>query len=348
MSPASTIQQLLGAQTRNWVVTGAAGFIGSNLVETLLKHDQRVIGLDNFATGFRRNLSDIEALVTTEQWRRFTIIEGDICDPADCRRACQGAGIVLHQAAIGSVPRSITDPATTHAANINGFLNMMLAARDAGVKRFVYASSSSVYGDDPQLPKVEGREGRVLSPYALTKKVDELYAEVFASTYGFASIGLRDFNVFGRRQDPNGAYAAVMPKWFAALLKGEPVFINGDGETSRDFCYIDNAVQANLRAALTGNAAAINRVYNVAVGQRTTLNELFQQIRALLAARDPSLAMSEPVYRDFRAGDVRHSLADISAARSLLGYAPTHDLASGLREAADWYVQFVGAGTAAS
>ena len=348
MSPASTIQQLLGAQTRNWVVTGAAGFIGSNLVETLLKHDQRVIGLDNFATGFRRNLSDIEALVTTEQWRRFTIIEGDICDPADCRRACQGAGIVLHQAAIGSVPRSITDPATTHAANINGFLNMMLAARDAGVKRFVYASSSSVYGDDPQLPKVEGREGRVLSPYALTKKVDELYAEVFASTYGFASIGLRYFNVFGRRQDPNGAYAAVMPKWFAALLKGEPVFINGDGETSRDFCYIDNAVQANLRAALTGNAAAINRVYNVAVGQRTTLNELFQQIRALLAARDPSLAMSEPVYRDFRAGDVRHSLADISAARSLLGYAPTHDLASGLREAADWYVQFVGAGTAAS
>lgn len=348
MSPASTIQQLLGAQTRNWVVTGAAGFIGSNLVETLLKHDQRVIGLDNFATGFRRNLSDIEALVTTEQWRRFTIIEGDICDPADCRRACQGAGIVLHQAAIGSVPRSITDPATTHAANINGFLNMMLAARDAGVKRFVYASSSSVYGDDLQLPKVEGREGRVLSPYALTKKVDELYAEVFASTYGFASIGLRYFNVFGRRQDPNGAYAAVMPKWFAALLKGEPVFINGDGETSRDFCYIDNAVQANLRAALTGNAAAINRVYNVAVGQRTTLNELFQQIRALLAARDPSLAMSEPVYRDFRAGDVRHSLADISAARSLLGYAPTHDLASGLREAADWYVQFVGAGTAAS
>ena len=348
MSPASTIQQLLGAQTRNWVVTGAAGFIGSNLVETLLKHDQRVIGLDNFATGFRRNLSDIEALVTTEQWRRFTFIEGDICDPADCRRACQGAGIVLHQAAIGSVPRSITDPATTHAANINGFLNMMLAARDAGVKRFVYASSSSVYGDDPQLPKVEGREGRVLSPYALTKKVDELYAEVFASTYGFASIGLRYFNVFGRRQDPNGAYAAVMPKWFAALLKGEPVFINGDGETSRDFCYIDNAVQANLRAALTGNAAAINRVYNVAVGQRTTLNELFQQIRALLAARDPSLAMSEPVYRDFRAGDVRHSLADISAARSLLGYAPTHDLASGLREAADWYVQFVGAGTAAS
>lgn len=348
MSPASTIQQLLSTQTRNWVVTGAAGFIGSNLVETLLKHDQRVIGLDNFATGFRRNLSDIEALVTTEQWRRFTFIEGDICDPADCRRACQGAGIVLHQAAIGSVPRSITDPATTHAANINGFLNMMLAARDAGVKRFVYASSSSVYGDDPQLPKVEGREGRVLSPYALTKKVDELYAEVFASTYGFASIGLRYFNVFGRRQDPNGAYAAVMPKWFAALLKGEPVFINGDGETSRDFCYIDNAVQANLRAALTGNAAAINRVYNVAVGQRTTLNELFQQIRALLAARDPSLAMSEPVYRDFRAGDVRHSLADISAARSLLGYAPTHDLASGLREAADWYVQFVGAGTAAS
>ena len=348
MSPASTIQQLLGTQTRNWVVTGAAGFIGSNLVETLLKHDQRVIGLDNFATGFRRNLSDIEALVTTEQWRRFTFIEGDICDPADCRRACQGAGIVLHQAAIGSVPRSITDPATTHAANINGFLNMMLAARDAGVKRFVYASSSSVYGDDLQLPKVEGREGRVLSPYALTKKVDELYAEVFASTYGFASIGLRYFNVFGRRQDPNGAYAAVMPKWFAALLKGEPVFINGDGETSRDFCYIDNAVQANLRAALTGNAAAINRVYNVAVGQRTTLNELYQQIRALLAARNPSVASIEPVYRDFRAGDVRHSLADISAARSLLGYAPTHDLASGLREAADWYVQFVGAGTAAS
>ncbi|MDO9265106.1 MAG: NAD-dependent epimerase/dehydratase family protein [Desulfosalsimonadaceae bacterium] len=261
--------------TSTWLITGAAGFIGSNLVETLLKQNYHVTGLDNFATGYQRNLDEIQTLVTPTQWANFTFIKGDIRDLDTCRKACAGADYVLHQAALGSVPRSIEDPIQTNTSNITGFLNMLVAVRDAGVKRFVYAASSSTYGDDPNLPKVEDHIGRPLSPYAVTKYVNELYADVFAHTYGTACIGLRYFNVFGRRQDPNGAYAAVIPKWFSALLTGDTVYINGDGETSRDFCYIDNCVQANILAATTENPAAINQVYNVAFGERTTLNELF-------------------------------------------------------------------------
>ncbi len=328
----------LPGEPKTWLVTGVAGFIGCNLLEQLLKLGQRVVGLDNFATGHRRNLEQIRAAVTPEQWARFRFIEGDIREPVTCRAACAGVDYVLHQAALGSVPRSLEDPITTNAANIDGFLNMLVAARDAGVRRFVYAASSSTYGDHPDLPKVEERIGRPLSPYAVTKLVNELYAEVFARAYGFKSIGLRYFNIFGPHQDPEGAYAAVVPKWVAAMIRGEPVYINGDGETSRDFCYIANAVQANLLAATTENPQAVDQVYNVAVGDRTTLNDLFRAIRDLLAERFPHLEDLQPVYRDFRPGDVRHSQADVSKARALLGYAPTHRIADGLEEAMDWYV----------
>lgn len=334
-------QDLLGRLSeapQTWLVTGVAGFIGCNLLKTLLNLNQRVVGLDNFATGHRRNLESVRASVTPQQWRRFRFIEGDIRDLATCRAACAGVDYVLHQAALGSVPRSLEDPITTNAANIDGFLNMLVAARDAGVSRFVYATSSSTYGDHPDLPKVEERIGRPLSPYAVTKRVNELYAEVFARAYGFDSIGLRYFNIFGPHQDPEGAYAAVIPRWIAAMIRGEPVYINGDGETSRDFCYIANAVQANLLAATTADPEAANQVYNVAVGERTTLNDLFCAIRAALAVRFPHLRNLQPIYRDFRPGDVRHSQADISKARRLLGYEPTHRLADGLREALDWYV----------
>lgn len=323
---------------RKWLVTGAAGFIGSNLLQCLLDLDQHVVGLDNFATGHRRNLQEVQGLVTPMQWRRFRFIEGDIRDPGACRQACDGVDLVLHQAALGSVPRSIEDPITTNSVNIGGFLEMLTAARSAGVKRFVYAASSSTYGDHPGLPKVESVIGKPLSPYAITKFANELYADVFASTYGFASIGLRYFNIFGARQDPNGPYAAVIPKWIAAMLDNEPVHINGDGETSRDFCYVANALQANLLAATTADSAAVNQVYNVAVGQRTSLNELFAHLRAMLAPRFSHLAESKPVYRDFRAGDVRHSLADIGKARRLLGYEPTHAVSDGLAEAMEWYL----------
>jgi UDP-N-acetylglucosamine 4-epimerase len=329
-------------EERCWLVTGVAGFIGSNLLERLLKLEQRVIGLDNFATGHRHNLDQVRDAVTETQWARFRFIDGDIRQPADCHKACVGVDYVLHQAALGSVPRSLEDPLTTNAANIDGFLNMLVAARDAKVRRFVYAASSSTYGDHPGLPKVEDRIGKPLSPYAVTKLVNEQYAEVFARAYGFQSIGLRYFNIFGPRQDPNGAYAAVVPKWTAAMMAGEPVWINGDGETSRDFCYIANAVQANLLAATTENPEATNQVYNVAVGDRTTLNELFEAIRSLLAPRFLHLDGFHPSYRDFRAGDVRHSLADVSKARSLLGYEPSHRISDGLREAMDWYVANVG------
>lgn len=321
-----------------WLVTGVAGFIGSNLLETLLKLDQRVVGLDNFATGFRHNLDEVQALVTPEQWARFTFIEGDIRSLDDCRRACEGADHVLHQAAIGSVPRSIEDPITTNEANISGGLNMLVAARDAKVRSFVYAASSSTYGDHPGLPKLEDNIGKPLSPYAVTKYVNELYADVFSRSYGFHSIGLRYFNVFGPRQDPDGAYAAVIPKWTAALLKGEPVWVNGDGETSRDFCYIANAVQANLLAACTTDAGALNQVYNVAVGDRTTLNGLYRLLRDNLVPHGVP-ADAAPSYRDFRHGDVRHSQADIGKAGRLLGYSPTHRLADGIAEAMPWYVR---------
>jgi len=327
----------LAGTPRKWLVTGAAGFIGSNLLQSLLELDQHVVGLDNFATGHRANLQEVERGVTADRWRRFRFVEGDIRDRGACRRACDGVDIVLHQAALGSVPRSIEDPITANSVNVGGFLEMLMAARVAGVKRFVYATSSSTYGDHPGLPKVESLIGKPLSPYAVTKLANELYADVFSSTYGFPSIGLRYFNIFGARQDPNGAYAAVIPRWIAAMIHNEPVYINGDGETSRDFCHVANAVQANLLAATTPDLAAVNQVYNVAVGERTSLNELFERLRALLAPRFAHLAGFAPIYRDLRAGDVRHSLADIGKAKRLLGYEPTHVIGDGLSEAMAWY-----------
>ena len=342
MAAFDALKKTLTAEPKTWLVTGVAGFIGSNLVEALLQLDQRVVGLDNFATGHEKNLAQVEASVGAERWARFSFMRGDICDLATCHAACKGVEYVLHQAALGSVPRSLEDPLSTHAANNTGFLNMLVAARDAQVKRFVYAASSSTYGDHPGLPKVEDVIGKPLSPYAVTKLVNELYADVFGRCYGMESVGLRYFNIFGRRQDPDGAYAAVVPKWVARMIHNEPVTINGDGETSRDFCYIDNVIQANLLAATSQHVDAANQVYNVAVGDRTTLNQLFEAIRALLAPRFPHLTDFKPVYRDFRAGDVRHSLADISKARTRLGYEPTHPIGEGLAEAMDWYVADLG------
>lgn len=330
----------LPTSPRTWLVTGVAGFIGSNLLETLLKLEQRVVGLDNFATGHQRNLDEVQSLVTPEQWARFKFIKGDIRNLEDCQQACAGVDYVLHQAALGSVPRSINDPITTNAANITGFLNMLVAARDAQVKSFTYAASSSTYGDHPGLPKVEDVIGKPLSPYAVTKYVNELYADVFARCYGFTTIGLRYFNVFGKRQDPDGAYAAVIPKWTAAMIKGEDVFINGDGETSRDFCFIENTVQANLLAATTVNPEARNQVYNVAVSGRTTLNTLFNELKSALD-ENRVIYDKEPVYRDFRAGDVRHSQADIGKAERLLGYMPGYDIRRGIAKAMPWYKRFL-------
>lgn len=320
-----------------WLITGVAGFIGSNLLETLLRLNQQVIGLDNFATGYQKNLDEVQSLVTPEQWQNFRFIEGDIRDFDTCAKACTEVDYVLHQAALGSVPRSINDPITTNSVNISGFLNMLTAARDANVKSFTYAASSSTYGDHPALPKVEENIGKPLSPYAVTKYVNELYADVFARTYGFRAIGLRYFNVFGPRQDPNGAYAAVIPKWTAAMIAGEEVFINGDGETSRDFCFIDNTVQANILAATTQDDDAKNQVYNVAVGDRTTLNDLFDAIKIALNENGIPY-IKEPVYRDFRAGDVRHSQADVSKIIHKLGYEPTYRIANGIKLANQWYL----------
>ena len=345
IAPNSAYNQLLAQlpkAPKTWLITGLAGFIGSNLLETLLKLGQRVVGLDNFATGHQRNLNEVQTLVTPEQWAQFRFIEGDIRNLADCQEACEGVDYVLHQAALGSVPRSVEDPIATNATNISGFLNMLVASRDAnagkGVQRFVYAASSSTYGDHPGLPKVEDRIGKPLSTYAVTKYVNELYADVFAKTYGLQSIGLRYFNVFGPRQDPNGAYAAVIPKWIASMIQGEPIYINGDGETSRDFCYVANAVQANLLAATTMKPEAVNQVYNVAVGDRATLNELYAQLRSQLLPDYAQLQDAQPVYRDFRAGDVRHSLADISKASMQLGYVPTQRVRQGLTLAMPWYI----------
>lgn len=347
------LKQQLQANPRTWLVTGVAGFIGSNLLETLLTLGQRVVGLDNFATGYQHNLEAALADAGQATGRSrgelealFHFIEGDIRDLDTCRGAMRWhAGTsshpvdyVLHQAALGSVPRSIEDPVTTNQANIDGFLNMLVAARDAKVARFVYAASSSTYGDHPDLPKVEDKIGKPLSPYAVTKLVNELYADVFARTYGFRTIGLRYFNIFGKRQDPDGAYAAVIPKWIAAMIAGQPVHINGDGETSRDFCYIANTIQANLLAATAENPEATNQVYNVAVGDRTTLNDLCAFLVKHLAERYPHLRDFKPVHRDFRAGDVRHSLADISKAARLLGYAPSHRIDAGLEESMAWYI----------
>lgn len=330
-------RHLLAAHPATWLITGVAGFIGSNLLETLLAMGQKVVGLDNFSTGFQHNLDEVRSRLGEEAWQRFCCIRGDIRELADCRAACTGVDYVLHQAALGSVPRSIEDPLTTNANNITGFINMLVAARDAQVRRMVYAASSSTYGDHPDLPKVEDKIGNPLSPYAVTKLVNELYGSVFARSYGFKTIGLRYFNIFGQRQDPDGAYAAVIPKWFAGLLKGEPVFINGDGETSRDFCFIDNCVQANILAATADDEAA-DQVYNVAFGERTSLNELYRLIQERVATRHPAAAQAEPVYRDFRAGDVRHSLADIGKASRLIGYHPAFSVRDGLDKAAQWYM----------
>jgi UDP-N-acetylglucosamine 4-epimerase len=330
------------AAPRRWLVTGGAGFIGSHLVAELLELGQTVRVLDNLVTGKRANVDAVLSAAGKDAAARCTFVEGDIADAATAAAACAGVDYVLHQAALGSVPRSIADPRASHRANVDGFLEMLIAARDAGVKRFVYASSSSVYGDEPNLPKVEARTGRVLSPYAATKAVNELYAGVFQRTYGLECVGLRYFNVFGPRQDPDGPYAAVIPKWVKALLCDEPCTINGDGETSRDFCYVKNAVQANLLGAVS-DGSATDAAYNVAYGARTTLNELFAMLRDGLAPDHPEVAKREPAYADFRKGDVRHSLADVSAARERLGYEPTHDVTRGIGEALSWYVaQYAG------
>lgn len=336
MSAYSELTKSMTAEPSRWLITGVAGFIGSNLLETLLKLGQTVVGLDNFMTGYQKNLDMVRDIVGPEAWSRFTFIEGDIRDIDTCHKACKGVQHVLHEAALGSVPRSIDDPLLSNSCNITGYLHMLVAARDAGVKSFVYAASSSTYGDSPELPKVEDKIGSPLSPYAVTKYVDELYADVFNRCYGFSSVGLRYFNVFGQRQDPYGAYAAVIPQWFASVIKQETVFVNGDGETSRDFCYIDNVVQANLLASFA-QGDATNKIYNVAFGQRTTLNELFVLIKEEVARHKPEVMSAQCVHRDYRAGDVRHSLADISRAHNLLGYDPQFDVRQGLRLAGDWY-----------
>jgi UDP-N-acetylglucosamine 4-epimerase len=352
------VQTELRHSPKTWLVTGVAGFIGSHLLETLLKLNQRVVGLDNFATGYQRNLDEVQAFVTNTQWANFHFIHGDICKLSDCRQALiwqpsvktrevgQSFPVnhVLHQAALGSVPRSLADPIATNSTNIAGFLNMLVAARDAKAQSFTYAASSSTYGDHPDLPKVEEIIGKPLSPYAVTKYVNELYAEVFTRSYGFNNIGLRYFNVFGPRQDPRGAYAAVIPSWTNALLKCEPVYINGDGETSRDYCYVANVVQANLLAATTTNPDALNNVYNVALGDRTTLNELFHTLQDTLQKTVFPTELKTsitvlPSYREFREGDVLHSLANIGKARRLLGYVPTHPIKQGIELAVPWYLQ---------
>jgi UDP-N-acetylglucosamine 4-epimerase len=323
-------------EQHTWLITGVAGFIGSNLLEALLKLDQKVVGLDNFSTGYQKNLDEVKSVVSKKQWSDFHFIEGDILSSEVCRRACQGVDYVLHEAALGSVPRSVEDPLLTNEVNISGFLNMLVAARDAQVKRFVYAASSSTYGDHPNLPKVEDKIGRPLSPYAVTKYVNELYADVFARTYGLESIGLRYFNVFGKRQDPEGAYAAVIPRWIASMIKGNPIFINGDGETSRDFCFVENVIQANLLSALTERDNAINQIYNVAVGDKTTLNELFLVIATELA-KYQSVDQASIQYREFRVGDIRHSIADITKASEYIGFVPSHNIREGIKQAMGWY-----------
>ena len=340
MSRYEELMEHLEASQYTWLVTGVAGFIGSNLLETLLKLNQKIVGIDNFETGYQHNIdAAIKDSGVDNPAELFEFIEGDIRDLKTCQLVCNNVDYVLHQAALGSVPRSIEDPIKTNMANIDGFLNMLVAAKDANVKRFVYAASSSTYGDHPDLPKIEDKIGNPLSPYAVTKVVNELYANVFSRTYGFKSIGLRYFNVFGKRQDPNGAYAAVIPKWVSSILRKEPVFINGDGETSRDFCFIDNTVQMNLLAAMVDDPEATDQVYNVALNKRTSLNSLFKMIQDRILLLVDDLSPIEPTHRDFRAGDVRHSQADITKSQQLLGYSPTHNIEEGLNEAMQWYVE---------
>jgi len=343
MTKYEELQEYLKSNQNTWLITGVAGFIGSNLLEKLLTLNQKVVGLDNFDTGNQHNIDqairDANNATGKDLSNNFKFINGDIRELLDCKRACDNVDYVLHQAALGSVPRSIEDPINTNRANIDGFLNMLVASKDAKVKRFVYAASSSTYGDHPDLPKVEDKIGNPLSPYAVTKVVNELYASVFAKTYGFKTIGLRYFNIFGKRQDPNGAYAAVIPKWVAAILNKDDVYINGDGETSRDFCYIDNTVQINLLAATTDNDEAVDQVYNVALNDRTSLNKLYQMIEERLTQRVQGLKKKEPIYRDFRTGDVRHSQANIDKAQVLLSYQPKYMISEGMDEAMDWYVE---------
>ena len=337
MSAYETLKTQLQSKQHIWLITGAAGFIGSNLLEALLQLNQKVVGLDNFSTGHQRNLDEVQSLVTPAQWQNFSFLQADIFNLADCQKACAGVDYVLHQAALGSVPRSVEDPIITNASNVTGFLNMLVAALDSKVKRFVYAASSSTYGDHPSLPKVEDQIGKPLSPYAVTKYVNELYADVFGKTYGLESIGLRYFNVFGPRQDTDGAYAAVIPKWIASMIRGDEIYINGDGETSRDFCYIANVVQANLLAALNQNLESVSQVYNIAVGARTTLNELYAHLKHNLTPSYAHLKNTNPIYKEFRSGDVMHSLASIEKARKGLGYEPTQTIEQGLLLAMPWY-----------
>ena len=341
MSRYDEVREELRGAPKRWLVTGTAGFIGSNLVEQLLRLDQVVAGMDNFSTGKQRNLDEVQSLVTPEQWGRFTFTQGDIRDLECCRMLCRGVDYVLHEAALGSVPRSLEDPITSNDNNVTGSLNMLVAVRDEGVKRMVYAASSSTYGDHPGLPKVEEVIGRPLSPYAVTKYVNELYAEVFSRSYGIQTIGLRYFNVFGPRQDPDGAYAAVIPRWIASLIKGEELFINGTGETSRDFCFVENVVQMNILAATAVAPEAVNQIYNTALNARTSLNELYLLLRERLLPHYGHLAGARPLYRDFRKGDVLHSQADIGKGRRLLGYEPTHTIDQGLDAALQWYIRNV-------
>lgn len=339
MTRYQTIQQTLRTKPYRWLITGVAGFIGSNLLEALLKLNQNVVGLDNFSTGYQHNLDQVKTIVGHANWANFTFHQGDIRSLQDCQKACENIDFVLHHAALGSVPRSIEDPIQTNESNISGFINILVASRDANVRRFVYAASSSTYGDHPDLPKIESVIGRPLSPYAVTKYVNELYADVFARCYGTQSIGLRYFNIFGPRQDPNGAYAAVIPQWVAALIQNKTLKINGDGETSRDFCFVENVIQANLLSALTEESAAFNQVYNIALNERTSLNQLYLMMRDLLVNKFPHLRNHQPSFVDFRQGDVRHSQADISKAMNLLGYTPTHRIGKGLEEAMEWYIE---------
>ena len=339
MNQFAQITSELQANKKKWVITGVAGFIGSNLLEALLRLDQDVIGLDNFSTGSKNNLQNIEDSVSDEQWLRFKFVEGDILDPNICDQISKNADYILHQAALGSVPRSIEDPVNTNNSNISGFLNMLVAARDAGVSRFVYAASSSTYGDHPALPKLEKNIGKPLSPYAVTKLANELYAEVFANTYNLQSVGLRYFNIFGRRQAVNSSYAAVIPKWVGQILNNAAIQINGDGETSRDFTYIDNVIQANILAATVDEEKAISQIYNIAAGERTSLLELHRLISTNLQLLDPSIKVLDPEFLPFRAGDVRHSLADITKAHHHLGYEPTHNVSEGIKETVSWYIK---------
>ena len=337
MTKYQNLLESLPQDPKVWLVTGVAGFIGSNVLEHLLNLDQIVIGVDNFSTGYQSNLDEVKSHVSFTQWANFKFILGDIRNVDDCLDACKGVDYVLHQAALGSVPRSINDPIATNAANISGFLNMLVAARDQRVKSFTYAASSSTYGDHPALPKVEDTIGRPLSPYAVTKLVNELYADVFAKTYSFNTIGLRYFNVFGKRQNPNGAYAAVIPKWTSSIIQRDDIYINGDGSTSRDFCFIENAVQANLLAA-TASVSAKNQVYNCAVGDRTSLNDLFRMIQEALIENGVKHSKL-PIYRDFRTGDVHHSQADISKAIKFMAYEPEWRIGAGIKKAMPWYVK---------